>query len=120
MWKNNKQKTYLIHRLVAEAFIPNSNNYLEINHKDENKQNNNVDNLEWCTRSYNINYGKRNNNICKAVMQYDKKGKFIKEWKSIMEVQRNLGLNNSNISQCCQNKSKYKSVGGYIWKYKEQ
>ena len=66
--KNNKTKKYLVHRLVAETFIPNPNNYPCINHKDENKQNNNINNLEWCTRSYNINYGNRNNNLNKEIV----------------------------------------------------
>ena len=57
--KNGKQKNYKVHRLVAIAFISNPNNYVEINHIDENKHNNNVDNLEWCTRKYNCNYGER-------------------------------------------------------------
>lgn len=118
LWKNSKQKTFLIHRLVAEAFIPNPNNYLEINHKDENKQNNNVNNLEWCTRKYNMNYNglnkKRNS---KKIIQYDIKNNFIKEWECIMEVQRQLGINNANICQCC--KGNYKTAGGFIWKYKQ-
>ena len=54
--KNHVKKEHLIHRLVAQAFIPNPNNYPMINHKDENRWNNNVDNLEWCTASYNNNY----------------------------------------------------------------
>lgn len=55
--KNGQEKKFLIHRLVAENFIDNPNEYLEINHKDENKQNNSVINLEWCNRKYNVNYG---------------------------------------------------------------
>lgn len=56
LWKNGKYKRYKVHRLVAEAFIPNTNEYSCVNHKDENKQNNCVDNLEWCTNQYNIEY----------------------------------------------------------------
>lgn len=57
LWKNNKQRKFCIHILVAKAFIPNPNGLLEINHKDENKTNNCVENLEWCTHLYNMNYG---------------------------------------------------------------
>ena len=57
LWKNNIQKKIVLHRLVAEAFIPNPENKPQINHKDENKENNKVDNLEWCTHKYNMNYG---------------------------------------------------------------
>ena len=115
--KHNKQKHYFIHRLVAIAFIPNPKNLPEINHKDENKQNNYVNNLEWCSRKYNMHYNgldkKRNS---KKVIQYDKKGNLIKEWECIMEIERQLKINNSNICQCC--KGNYKTAGGYIWKYK--
>ena len=57
MYKNKTFKYYLIHRLVAQAFLPNPDNLPEVNHKDEDKSNNRVDNLEWCDRSYNMNYG---------------------------------------------------------------
>lgn len=57
--KNNRTRFSSIHRLLAECFIPNPNNYPQINHKDENKQNNDLSNLEWCTCKYNINYGTR-------------------------------------------------------------
>ena len=63
LYNNNERKPYSVHRLVAEAFIPNPNNYKEVNHKDENKSNNCVDNLEWCTAKYNSNYGTRNKRI---------------------------------------------------------
>ena len=72
--KNGTTKQYLIHRLVAQAFIPNPNNYLEINHKDEDKSNNNVENLEWCTRKYNINFG---TGIERATQKQSKKVKAI-------------------------------------------
>ena len=61
--KNGIKKSKRVHRLVAEAFVPNHNSYLEINHKDENKINNHVKNLEWCTREHNVNHGKRNKKV---------------------------------------------------------
>lgn len=72
LWKNNKQKKFVIHRLVAQAFIPNPNNYKEINHIDEDKTNNRIENLEWCSHSYNMNYGNVKEKISDA-----NKGKII-------------------------------------------
>ena len=66
LYKDGKKKTFTIHRLVAETFLPNPNNLLEVNHKDEDKTNNSVDNLEWCTREYNINYGTHNERMSKT------------------------------------------------------
>lgn len=74
LFKNGKGKNHWVHRLVAIAFIPNPNNYKEINHKDENPSNNNVKNLEWCTHEYNMNYGTRNKRASES-----KKGKSFSE-----------------------------------------
>ena len=135
--KNGKDKNFRVHRLVAEAFIPNPNNLPEVNHKDENKQNNFVyinedgtvdlekSNIEWCDHTYNVNYGSRtektikkltNGKHSKQVLQYDLDGNIIAEFSSIMEVERQLGFANNNISKCC--KGKYKQAYGYKWQYK--
>lgn len=115
----------LAHRFVAECFIPNPNNLPEINHKDENKLNNCVDNLEWCDRKHNINYGTRNKRMAesqknhpsksKKVLQFTKDGEFVKEWKSIHEIERQLGYFVQGISDCCLGKRK--SYKGCIWRY---
>ena len=117
LWKNGEMKTYRVHRLVAKTFIPNPNNLQEINHKDENKENNSVLNLEWCDRKYNINYGTRNQRVSKPVIQYTKSGEFVKEWKSGIDVQRNLGYHQQYISECCN--GRYKSAYGFIWRFKD-
>ena len=113
--KNNNQCQFKVHRLVAEAFIPNPNNLPQINHKDECKTNNIVSNLEWCDRKYNVNYGTRTEKCSKKVYQYTLDGKFVKEWKSTAECGRN-GYNYGNVAACCRGKlKKYKN---FIWKYK--
>lgn len=108
--KNGKPKSFFIHRLVAETFILNPNAYKEINHIDKNRQNNNVNNLEWCTRTYNNTYSK-----AKKVKQYDLHGNFIKTWGSIKEAAKGTNSYRANISSCCRGKTK--TTGGYIWKY---
>lgn len=121
--KDGKMKNYLVHRLVAEAFIPNPDNLPEINHKsEEDKTDNRVECLEWCDRRYNCNYGTRNQRVAekrsKPVLQYDKQGNFIKKWASTREVERQLGFNQGNVSACC--RGEHKQMYGYIWKYKEE
>lgn len=119
---NNIPKGYSVHRLVATAFISNPNNYPIVNHKDENRTNNCVDNLEWCTQKYNVNYGtgisKRVKSQSKKVFQFKPDGTFIKEWESTMDVQRNLGFCQSHIVQVC--KGKRRIAYKYIWKYKKE
>lgn len=108
-------KNVLIHRLVAEAFIPNPFNLRCVNHIDENKENNCVENLEWCSAKYNVNYGngalKRNQRI----IQYDLEGNAIKIWESMKDASESLGLYYQGISACCRGKKK--SCGGYAWTY---
>lgn len=101
LWKDKKGKAFLIHRLVALAFIPNPNNYPHVNHKSEVKTDNNVENLEWCTAKYNSNYGtcverliatrnERKRFVAeKVVLQCDLQGNIIQEWKSLMDIERN-------------------------------
>lgn len=112
-----KHKEY-IHRLVAKAFISNPNNYPFVNHKDENPSNNCVNNLEWCTQKYNMNYGsllEKHKRESKAILQYDLENNFIKKWSSIASAERKLNISHCNIVACL--KERRKHAGGYIWKY---
>lgn len=121
----NGKKT-MVHRFIAECFLPNPQNLPEINHKNEIKNDNRVENLEWCDRKYNNNYGTRNKKSSesqkndpkksKKVLQFTKDGKFVKEWASLKEIKRELGFYSDPIVGCCN--GKYKQAYDYIWSFK--
>ena len=124
LYVEGKEKIFSIHRLVAMAFIPNPNMLTYVNHKDENKANNAVENLEWCTPRYNNHYGKSKpvNNLKngavkqrKKVCMFSKDGRLIAEYCSAREADRQTGINQSNITKCC--KGKASVAGGYVWAY---
>lgn len=123
---NGIPKMFFIHRLVAENFIPNPNNYTDINHIDENKANNDVNNLEWCNKSYNENFGSKKKreiqtktdtnkiNGHKQISQYDLNNNFIKKWDSLSQAATTLNISIGNISSAIHGVRK--TAGGYIWK----
>lgn len=113
--KDGKKKTFRVHRLVAEAFIPNPDNKPEVNHKDEDKTNNCVDNLEWMTSKENNNYGTANQRRSKTLSKMVICIETGVVYKSMMEVEKQTGILNGSISMAC--KGKYQTAGGYHWCY---
>jgi hypothetical protein len=121
--KNGKRKNMRGNRLVAEAFIPNPDNLPLVNHKDENRSNDCVDNLEWCTSEYNNNYGAArertslNHSRNRPVCMFNVNGDFIREFYNINDAAKFVDGVHTCILRCCRNEVFcYK---GYIWRYKE-
>ena len=136
--KNGKVKQFLVHRLVAEAFLEKIDGLDLINHKDENKKNNRIENLEWCDKSYNSTYsinrhperkkmygtffkgsgyrGKPFKHTLK-VRQYTKDNRLIAEFEDVVDANKKTGIKNCAIIACC--KGKQHTAFGYVWKFAE-
>lgn len=115
LWKDGKLKQYLIHRLVAKAFIPNPNGYPCVNHKNELKTDNRATNLELVSHSFNANYGTRNKRIAEKLSIPIYCVELDKVFPSIHEAYRQIGISDGSICLCL--KGKRKSAGGYHWRY---
>lgn len=136
LFKENQLKNKFIHRLIAEVFIPNLDNKPCVNHKDGNKLNNDIENLEWCTHKKNIihawneglcenargtlkeHYKKAIEKIKRKIKQYDLDGNFIQEYNSITEASKKYNIHPTNIKNAC--KGKYKTSCGFVWKYSKE
>lgn len=140
LFNDNGSRRLLIHRLVAQAFIPNPNHYPQVNHIDENPKNNNVENLEWCTAKYNMNYGKgaktrhskidystkdrkvlarKNGKLAsKPLLMFTKSGEFVREFASAVDASIKTGIYKTNISRSA--KSDHLCAGGYKFEFKNE
>lgn len=130
--KNNKNKIIRVHRIVAQTFLDLKKNGKEVNHKDGNKENNCISNLEWITHQENIIHAYKNrlkkgsmlgkfgkeHNSSMQILQIDKNtNKIIRTFYGCNEAERETNINRTSINKCCNKKRK--TAGGYIWKYKE-
>lgn len=135
LYKDGVMTQHTVHRLVATAFIPNPDNKKEVNHKDGNKTNNHVSNLEWVTSSENRQHaydtglktvGEHHRKVAaetcrihrsKPIIQFTKDNNVVKTWPSAAEAARYTGVGTSCICSCA--RGIQKSAGGYIWRYAE-
>lgn len=119
LWKDGVRKNQRVHRLVAEAFLPNPKRFCEVNHKNESKSENAVSNLEWCDRLYNVHFGTGIARMAeykkRPILQLSKNGEVLKRWDSISAASAELEVDDSCISKAAKGKARY--IKGFIWKY---
>ena len=132
--KDGKKKCFMVHRLVAVAFVSNPNGFPQVNHKDENKRNNCAENLEWCSQSYNTIYSLKRHpernakngghrkgcrfkgaNSDKHIIQLTQDGELVKEWICSRDIFLETGMSDWSISECC--RGNRKTAYGYKWQY---
>jgi hypothetical protein len=123
--RNNQTKKYYyfgVHRLVADAYLENPNNYKIVNHRDKNRRNNKVENLEWCTIKMNNQHSAKTrtkyNSYKRKVLKFDNEGNFVKKYNSITEAANENNVTISQITSVC--KGRRKSCAGSTWKYQEK
>lgn len=123
LFKDGEGKINFIHRLVAQAYLSNPNNYPQVNHKDENKQHNNINNLEWCDAAYNNTYGSHTEKIIASLKDNKRASKPIIcvetgiIYESAMDAYRKTGIKNNTISHVLN--GRHKTAGGYHWRFYE-
>lgn len=117
LYKKGRPKSAAVHRLVAKAFIENPSYLPVVNHKDENKTNNEACNLEWCTVKYNTNYGTSLRKRCKPLVAKDALGNVIHSFESTREA-ANAGFNLGHVSNCCL--GRIKTHKGLYWEYVQE
>ena len=122
LYENNKQKNLYLHRIIATAFIDNPDEKPQVNHIDENKTNNDLSNLEWCTERENAVHGTRTKRIAeklfKKVIQLDLNDNVLNEFESMKQAEQKTGVSAKNISNCCNGRRK--SAGGFKWRKNER
>ena len=122
--KNGKRNTRKVHIIVAKTFIPNPDHLPQVNHKDENKQNPNADNLEWCTNQYNTTYGTAKQRMAekmkKKVIQIDANGDVVDEWESIEEAAKALNVCRDTITLWCNGKVTPRHMSEYTFLFKKK
>lgn len=120
--KDSVRKNYSVHRLVAEAFIPNPDNLPTVDHINRDRTDNCIENLRWADyklQQENCDRETQAKKLSKPVLQYTLDMVFIKEYASVSEASRQTGISHAHITECCNGKYGLKTAGGYIWKYKD-